>query len=1030
MKAGEDNKRGNSAPDAERQAPLSPLVASALEGGSGTLRSRLERIRSFAPDPGRYTLLGEVGEGGMGQVQRVWDEVLDRELAIKRVAIVREGGANPDRSRQHTWKLERFVEEARVTGQLEHPGIVPIHDIGIDEQGMLFFTMPLVQGVTLKKIFKLARNRLQGWTIHRALGVIHKVCQTVAFAHESGVVHRDLKPENIMVGRFGEVYVMDWGLALILGRSDRESVVGTPAYMSPEQAGGRLREVGPQSDVYSVGALLYELFAGRMPHEVSLEEERSVGRTLDDILSRPPRPLNRIARSTPAELTAIVDKAMAPAPDERYSGMLELADDLSAWLEGRVVHAYDTRMLTRWRKWRQRNRPLAYALDAIALLLVVSVSVIILLQRVQLGKVRAASARTGEKAYIANIAAADLGIRAHQAIAAKRWLESCEEERRGWEWGHLDRRADASLATLSGHSKAVRSVAVSGDGSTIATGSGDRTIRLWDAGSHELIHEWEAHEDVITGIAFHPVVNLLASASRDGRLLLWDTEARELVKAIDDHESDVITLAFDPEGRFLLSGDYQGHILVTRLAATGATDPAHPGVLLRPSEEPITALGYNPRLEVVVAGIHGGDELVALDPETGESRGRIAVGDQIRDIAIDPEGGRYAVAADRGIVIVDAERLVVENILKAHTEAVSALAFDRSGAVLASGGFDNVVHLWDVDAGQLRLSFDGHDLDVNSIAFHPDGVHLVSASEDDTARIWSLSGGACTVLEGHASWVNAIAFSSDGQIVYSGGIDRTIRAWSAEDGKPLDRTSLEEAVVTLALGVDGELGIGSAEGRLILARSNPLAVDRSLRTGQGHPRAIAFDREGGRVLQRSSEGRITAHDLASGRRLFEWVGEADDGMYSLALRPDGRIYCLGTEDGTIQFRSAETNELVHTTRLEARGVQALAYDPTGRWLAAGTSESKIFLIPTATRLVEHTLIGHEKFITALAFSPDGERLASGSFDETIRIWNTEGTRLLTLLGHTQPITAIRFDPAGANLVSASKDGTIRLWRGE
>ncbi len=1021
MKTGKETKRGHSAQAPERQAPLSPLVACALEGGSGTLRSRLGRIQNFTPAPGRYTLLGEIAKGGMGQVQRVWDEVLDRELAVKRVALEVDDKASSEIRLQHAWKLERFIEEARVTGQLEHPGIVPIHDIALDEEGKIFFTMPLVQGDTLKTIFKLARNRLQGWTIHRALGVIHKVCQTVAFAHQSGVVHRDLKPENIMVGRFGEVYVMDWGLALILGKSDRESVVGTPAYMSPEQATGKVDDVGPQSDVYSVGALLYELFAGRMPHEVSLEEERAVGRTLDDILSRPPRPLNQVARRAPPELTAIVDKAMAPAPRDRYAGMLELADDLSAWLEGRVVHAYDSRMMTRWRKWRRRNRPLAYALDALVLLTITSVTVIIAQQRSQIREVQAAYDKIEANAYIANIAAADLGLRAHKSKASKRRLEACADGPRGWEWGHLHRLADASVHTLRGHGGAVRSVDVSSDGRYIATASDDRTARLWDGESFQLVHELRGHGDIVTQVAFHPQGHELATASWDERVRIWDVATGRCIRVVDDHAFDVITLAYDPEGRLLLSADIEGHIVVTWLRGNLES------TILRPGAGDITALAYDPVREVIVARPHGGDQLLLLDPETGFIEGTVTVDDNIRDIAIDPQGKRYAVAAGRTIMIIDADTLTVEKLLSGHSETIKTLAFDGSGKHLASGGFDNVVHLWDTSTGDLRLSFDGHDLDINSIAFYPDQVRLVSASEDDTARIWSQTAGACLVLEGHGSWVNAVDFSSDGKRIISGGLDKTVRTWDAVSGQQLSAVQTSEGVASLARATNA-LAYGYEHGRLHLSTSGNTEISHYLRIGKGYPRVIAFDREGTKVLQKSSEGMITAHELPSERLIFEWKGK-DDGMFSLAMHPDGLFYAVGSKEGTVEFRTTDSNELVHTTNLNARGVQVLAYDSTGSMLAAGTSESTIHLIPTATREPAQVLSGHEKIVTALSFSPDGKRLASGSFDETLRIWDTRGGLLLTLLGHTQPITEINFDPAGTNIVSASKDGTIRLWRG-
>ena len=1018
--AGEETPRGSSAPP-ERQTPLPPLVASALGGGSGTLHSRLDRIRSYSSAPGRYTLLGDVGQGGMGQVLRVWDEVLDRELAVKVVALELDEGASEEERQQHGWKLERFIEEARVTGQLEHPGIVPVHDISISERGQVFFTMPLVQGDTLKRIFKLARNGLDGWTVHRALGVIHMVCQTVAFAHQSGVVHRDLKPENIMVGRFGEVYVMDWGLALILGKSDRESVVGTPAYMSPEQASGRLDQVGPLSDVYSIGALLYELFAGRMPHEASLEEGRGEGRSFDAILSRPPRALNLISTKAPPELVAIVDKAMAATPGERYGSMEELADDLSAWLEGRIVHAYDTRLRTRLRKWRARNRPLAWALDAIALLLVASITVFIALQRGQIREVRAAYEEVEANSYVANVAAAELGLRAHQAKAAKRWLEACAEGQRGWEWGHLDRRADASIAVLDDHGGAVRAVGVHPDGRFIATGSDDGDVGIWNAESHELVRTLSEHDDVVSALAFHPRTGLLATASRDETVRLWDVETGTCTRVIRDHGDDVISLAFGAGGAWLASGDAEGNVVVTWM------DGSRESRTLRCGEKDIRALAPDPAGGRVVIAPHGTNELLFVSIETGEVEARLEVGDVMRALAVDPRGARYAVAVGRAIKLIDAAELEIETVLTGHLEGVGALGFDATGKSLASGGFDNVVHVWDVGTGELRLSFDGHDLDVNSVAFHPDGRRLVSGSEDDTARVWSRTEGPCLVIEGHDGWVNTVGFSSDGHHLYSGGYDHTLRRWSARTGRPEGVREVPEAVIAVAGTPSDGVAYGCEDGVLHLTDKR-LLQDRRLTTGAGHPRTIVVAASGERILQRSSEGTITAHDLADGRLLFEWPDNGDT-VYSLAIAPGGERYAMGTPEGVVEVRDTRTNERLASVDLDVREVRVLAYDPTDRFLAAGTGESTVHLLDARTLELLGVLGGHERLISALAFSPDGERLASGSFDETLRIWSTRGTLLLTLRGHTQPITALAFHPSGADIVSASKDGTLRLWRG-
>ena len=363
--------------------------------------ARLSRRRSPYD---RYELEREVARGGQGVVLQVWDEDLRRALAMKVVqAHPEDESPDPDSVDERT--LGRFLEEAQVSGQLDHPGIVPVHELGVDDKGLAYFTMKLVKGGDLRDIFEHVHDGVQGWTQTRALGVILKVCEAMAYAHHKGVIHRDLKPTNVMVGRFGAVYVMDWGVARILGHKDTRDrrirepelttatvrshrsdtrrtgaadaqlmtmdgdVVGTPAYMSPEQAKGQLDLVGPAADIYSVGAMLYHLLSGQIPYvpDDAVVNNYAVWGMLQQ---GPPMPVSQLAPSVPAELVAICEKAMAREIADRYASMEELGEDLHAYIEGRVVHAYEEGALAELRKWVRRNRPLALSLAAAMVLAV------------------------------------------------------------------------------------------------------------------------------------------------------------------------------------------------------------------------------------------------------------------------------------------------------------------------------------------------------------------------------------------------------------------------------------------------------------------------------------------------------------------------------------------------------------------------------------------------------------------------------------------------------------------------------------
>lgn len=332
----------------------------------------------------RYVVEAQLARSGMGSVFRVLDRDLNRRLAMKVLDYGPDEFAGECGSMRASERAARFLQEAQVTAQLEHPSIVPVHELGLDAIGRLYFTMKLVEGEELGRTFEKARDATEGWSVPRAIGVIVKVCQAVAFAHARGVIHRDLKSANVMVGNFGEVYVMDWGLAQVRNRSDWQDiriapsagltppvgpelmeragesgaadalavtrpgperplttgvgiVLGTPAYMSPEQAEGRA--VDEASDVYSLGAILYELLTGHPPYV-----DRGVGLSSRQVLRElrvgPPAPVARLNPRVAPELAAICEKAMAREKSARHDSALDLAEELQAWVDRRNAHCF------------------------------------------------------------------------------------------------------------------------------------------------------------------------------------------------------------------------------------------------------------------------------------------------------------------------------------------------------------------------------------------------------------------------------------------------------------------------------------------------------------------------------------------------------------------------------------------------------------------------------------------------------------------------------------------------------------------
>jgi WD40 repeat protein/tRNA A-37 threonylcarbamoyl transferase component Bud32 len=962
---------------------------------------------------GDYELLDEIAHGGMGVVYRARQISLNRVVALK---MIRAGLLADDAA------VRRFRAEAEAAASLDHPNIVPIYDVG-ECAGQHYFTMKLTEGARLvdwaSREGCWTTGGLECWTAVARLAA--KAARAMEHAHQRGILHRDLKPGNILLDDGGEPHVSDFGLAK---RTESEldltlsgTMLGTPSYMSPEAASGHAKQITTASDVYSLGAILYELLTGTAPFGAA-----TAVATLRQVIDEPPRRPRSVNPRADRELEIICLKCLEKDPARRYVSAAALAEDLERKAKGEPILASRASPPEMVWQWCRRNPATAGLTTALIMLFLAGFVLVLMEWRradAEAEKDRQRLVRMNVVAGLRSAEDGDLASALPCLVEALRLDESNPAKSAQ----HRTRIAAAlrqapRLTQLWTHDAGVNDAEFSPGGQRAISASSDGTARVWDVRSGQALGQVIRTGSSLDRAIFSPDGKLVATADSAGKIGFWQADTGQSLPSPIALATRLNCIVFSPDSRWLAAA-YNDHTARLWDVRTGQQR----GPPLTNSSD-VKCVCFSPDGRFLAISTVGGTaELWRTD--TGEPTGVVLRHhDYIRTVAFSRDGRRIVTACQDGTAQVwDTLTGAPHGAQLRHPVAVFCAEFSPDGSKVATGSDDGTARVWDAETGQATSPPLVHSETVKQVTFSPDSRLLLTASDDHTARVWDAATGALFFSPlWHGNIVNRATFSPDGKSVLTASMDGTARLWSLELAAPETTNSAKRAWLM------------PGPGKVVTSSGSAVQIWKAARGGRplqtlsaaGVLQTAAINPDGKRLLLGWEDGHAQVWDLGTGQMQSQFIHTKV--VKAVRWRPDGQAVVSAGGDEIAQEWNPDTGIAMVPAFSHKQPVSCVAFSPDGRRIATGSDDGTCGIWDSFTGARLAPLLVHSKDLESICFSPDGQRVLTASCDGTARVWvAATGAECTPPMRHGNWVTEAIFSPDGTKTMTASDDGTARVW---